>query len=114
MVKKDQKWEWTERQEEAFKKLKEKFTKEPVLAVPDLDKKMRMEVDASDYVLQLRNLSVGLGEEPCIGFIQENSMENSLQDLSLLIYFSPWSMLRLRYSYPKVHAFTSCPITHLP
>ena len=27
------------RQEEAFKKLKERFMKEPVLAVPDLDKK---------------------------------------------------------------------------
>ena len=37
-------------------------------------------------VLQLRNLSVGLGKEPCIGFTQENSMENSLQELSLLIY----------------------------
>jgi len=29
--------------------LKRRFTKEPVLAIPDLDKKMRMEVDASDY-----------------------------------------------------------------
>ena len=50
-MRKDQKWEWTERQEEVFKKLKEKFTKELVLAVPDLDKKMRMEVDASDYAM---------------------------------------------------------------
>ena len=40
-----------ERQERVFKKLKEKFTKELVLAAPDLDKKMRMEVDASDYVM---------------------------------------------------------------
>jgi len=32
----------------------------------------------TDYLLQLRNLSVGLGEEPCIGFTQENLMENSL------------------------------------
>jgi len=40
----------------------------------------------SSIVLQLRNLSVGLGEEPCIEFTQENSMENSLQELSLLIY----------------------------
>ena len=32
-----------------FRKLKEKFTKEPVLAVLDLNKKMRMEVDALDY-----------------------------------------------------------------
>jgi len=27
------------------------FTKEPVLAVPDLDKKMRMEVDILDYTM---------------------------------------------------------------
>jgi len=49
MVKKDQKWEWAERQEKIFKELKERFTKEPVLAAPDLDKKMRMEVNTSDY-----------------------------------------------------------------
>ena len=29
--------------------MKRRFTEEPVLAAPDLDKKMRMEVDASDY-----------------------------------------------------------------
>ena len=49
IVKKDQKWEWIERQKEAFRKLKGKFTKELVLTVLDLDKKMRMKVDASDY-----------------------------------------------------------------
>jgi len=48
-VKKDKKWEWTERQEEAFKELKKRFTEEPVLVASDIDKKMRMEVDASDY-----------------------------------------------------------------
>jgi len=32
-----------------FKKLKEKFTKELVLAALDLDKKIRMKVNASDY-----------------------------------------------------------------
>ena len=49
LVKKDKKWEWTEREEKAFQKLKERFIKEPVLAAPDIDKKMRMEVDALDY-----------------------------------------------------------------
>ena len=29
--------------------MKEWFTKEPVLAAPDIDKKMRMEVNALDY-----------------------------------------------------------------
>ena len=51
MVKKDQKWYWTERHEKAFGELKRRFTKEPVLVAPDLDKKMRMEVDVSDYVM---------------------------------------------------------------
>jgi len=52
MVKKDQKWNWTEKQKKVFGELKEKFTKEPVLAAPDLDKKMRMEVDALDYAME--------------------------------------------------------------
>ena len=29
--------------------MKKRFTEEPVLAAPDIDKKMRMEVDALDY-----------------------------------------------------------------
>jgi len=37
MVKKNQKWNWTKRQEKAFGELKKWFTKEPVLAAPDLD-----------------------------------------------------------------------------
>jgi len=40
LVKKDQKWNWTKKQEEAFRELKERFTREPVLAAPDLDKKI--------------------------------------------------------------------------
>ena len=40
-----------EKEEKAFKELKERFTKELVLAAPDIDKKMRMEVDASDYAM---------------------------------------------------------------
>ena len=49
MMKKDKKWEWTEKQERAFGELKKRFTEEPVLVAPDLDKKMQMEVDMSDY-----------------------------------------------------------------
>jgi len=51
MVKKDKKWDWTERQEKVFRELKEWFTKEPVLAALDINKKIRMEVDASDYAM---------------------------------------------------------------
>ena len=52
IVKKNQKWEWTERQEEVFRELKKKFTTELVLAVPNLDKKIRMEVDTSYYATE--------------------------------------------------------------
>ena len=31
--------------------LKKKFTTEPILVAPDLDKKMRIEVDVSDYTI---------------------------------------------------------------
>ena len=41
-----------ERQKKMFKELKEQFIKEPVLAAPDLDKIMRIEVDASDYITE--------------------------------------------------------------
>ena len=51
MVKKDRKWEWTEKQERAFE-LKKRFMQEPVLAALDLDKKIRMEVDTSDYAME--------------------------------------------------------------
>ena len=51
IVRKDQKWEWMERQEKVFRELKKEFTKELVLVALDLNKKMRMEVDISDYVI---------------------------------------------------------------
>ena len=35
-----------------FKKLKERFIKKPVLVAPDLDKKMRMEVDVLAYAIK--------------------------------------------------------------
>jgi len=41
-----------EKQERAFRELKERFTKELVLVALDLNKKMRMEVDASDYATE--------------------------------------------------------------
>ena len=39
------------RQEEAFNKLKERVTSEPVLAHPELDKQFEVEVDASGFAL---------------------------------------------------------------
>jgi len=49
LVRKEQKWKWERKQEEAFEKLKTVFTTEPVLAIPDINREMRVEADASDY-----------------------------------------------------------------
>jgi len=52
MTRKGTKWSWGERQQKAFEELKEKFTTKPVLVTPDLDKEMRVEVDASDFAMR--------------------------------------------------------------
>jgi len=49
LVRKKQKWKWEGEQEEVFERLKMVFTTEPVLAIPDIDREMRVEADASDY-----------------------------------------------------------------
>ena len=51
LVRKQERWNWGSEREEAFKRLKEIFMLEPVLAAPDLDKEMRVEADMSDYVM---------------------------------------------------------------
>jgi len=50
MTRKENKWSWGERQQKAFEELKERFITEPVLVTLDLDKEMRVEADASDFV----------------------------------------------------------------
>ena len=35
-----------------FRKLKKVFTMEPVLAIPDLNKEMKVEADTSDYAIE--------------------------------------------------------------
>jgi len=49
LVRKEQKWKWEKEQEEMFEKLKVEFTTEPVLAIPDINREMRVEADALDY-----------------------------------------------------------------
>jgi len=49
LVRKEQKWKWERKQKEVFKRLKAVFTTEPILAIPDIDREMRVEVDTSDY-----------------------------------------------------------------
>jgi len=49
LVRKEQKWKWKKEQEEAFEKLKTGFITESVLAIPDIDREIRVEADASDY-----------------------------------------------------------------
>ena len=49
LVRKNEKWSWGGEQEKVFEELKQVFTIQPVLVAPDLDKKMRVKVDTSEY-----------------------------------------------------------------
>jgi len=73
LVRKEQKWKWEKEQEEAFGKLKEVFTTEPVLAIPDIDREMRVEVDASDYVTEeVLSLKCKDGKWRLVAFISKS------------------------------------------
>ena len=75
-MKKDKKWDWSEREEKAFRELKERFTKEPVLAAPDIDKKIRMEVDASDYAIgDILSMECGDGLWRPVAFLSKSLNE---------------------------------------
>jgi len=50
LVRKEQKWKWEKEQEKVFGKLKEVFTTEPVLAISNINREMRVKMDTSDYV----------------------------------------------------------------
>ena len=52
MTRKETKWNWEERQKRSFKELKERFMIEPVLVMPDLDKKMRVKTDILDFATE--------------------------------------------------------------
>ena len=49
LLKKDQKFEWTKAQQDAFDELKKRFTEEPVLMMPDHTKPFQIETDTSKY-----------------------------------------------------------------
>ena len=51
LVRKEQKWKWEKKQKKAFERLKTVFTTEPILAIPDINREMKVEVDASDYAM---------------------------------------------------------------
>ena len=49
LTRKDEKWRWEEAQQKAFEQLKGIFTTRPLLVVPNLDKKFRVKVNASNF-----------------------------------------------------------------
>jgi len=48
-MRKDVKWQWRDKQQQAFDKLERIFTTRPVLAALDLDKKFRVKADVLNY-----------------------------------------------------------------
>ena len=50
LVRKNEKWNWREEQEKAFKELKKVFTTQLVLVAPDMNREIRVEADASEYI----------------------------------------------------------------
>jgi len=52
MTRKKIKWSWREKQQKVFEELKKRFTTEPVLVIPDLDREIKVEVDILDFTMR--------------------------------------------------------------
>jgi hypothetical protein len=53
LLKKDIGWHWTDRQEEAFRKLKVKMDKAPVMSTPNFEKEFLVTGDASGFCISI-------------------------------------------------------------
>jgi hypothetical protein len=51
LIKKDKPFAWTENEKIAFKELKRRFSKAPILAIFNLEEYIVLEIDASDYAI---------------------------------------------------------------
>ena len=70
------------RQEKSFEMLKKQFTIEPILVAQDLDKKMRMKVDASDYTMKrVLSMECSDGQWRPVAYLSKslNEMEKSYE-----------------------------------
>ena len=52
LTRKEKKWKWISEQQDAFEQLKKIFTSQPLLVVPDLERELRVEVDASNFATE--------------------------------------------------------------
>ena len=68
--------------------MKKRFTKELVLAAPNLDKKMRMKVDASDYAIkEILSIECKDGRRSPIAFLSKSLNERNyeIHDKEMLV-----------------------------
>ena len=52
LIKKNKTFAWTENEKIAFKKLKQRFLKAPILAIFDLEEYIVLKIDISDYAVK--------------------------------------------------------------
>jgi len=98
LVRKEQKWKWEKEQEKAFGKLKEVFTTEPILAIPDIDREMRVEADALDYAMGgVLSLRCENGKWRPVAFIskslnttEQNYKIHDKEMLAVIRYLKAW------------------------
>ena len=102
-----------EKQEKMFRELKKRFTKELVLAVLDLDKNIRIEVDTLNYIIGVlwQTLDIRSQLSNQVGKNTREFDREPQQYSTDYLYNYLWSVLQLCIccmSYPNVYALSSC------
>ena len=79
ILKKETKFEWTEKCDRAFNELKERLTKAPILRFPQFDKEFTLSVDSSDYSIGFMLSQEHEGKQHPICFGGRALRENELK-----------------------------------
>ena len=76
LLKKDQKFKWTQECQLAFDTLKQKFTEEPVLMMPDQSRPYQIEADASKYASEaVLTQTDSNGDQHLVAFLSKTFTE---------------------------------------
>ena len=108
-MKKDKLWRWDDEKIELFKKIKKKFTKEPILKIYQLILFIKVEIDILDFVLRACFLQKHNGVQYLVAYYSRKMILPELnydiynkELLGIIAVFKEWRAFLQRITKPFI------------